>query len=530
LAGNLMGKAFESAFDLAGKAGKAFIDQLGKAEESYQSAIKSAQVYNNTFGGSLQEGQNAIYKMQAELAKQAAVLPGSAEDYAGIANAIFDNLSATSSNAKEAMDKISQFSIKIGSRFSRETGITESQQIRLAERLFTDNLSIKSMGRLMPVMQDVALKKSMAKAEVAYGRSFGEASGRVRELMLESVFNELQTDGVLNAASSTAGSAIAQIKDRMFGLYSGLFGARRDLDDAEGEQSIYTKLGGLFHSTIKLGDKWGTIAQRLGLNFDPLKSIADGIDGLTKWVDGAAKFLERFEKGNLPSSADFDRMIGSGAKDLAGFTNNVLKIGFEYFKTIDAGDLGAKVGTALGDFFGNLDYLTMFASTQQNMQKAGQFFGALVLKTLERLAVNAAKNILDSGNQTFQGITDRFKDMFKAISDFFGNIFSKIGGILGGFSPGLPPTSAAPSGAFSSIGGGLFDKPTSTLTPIVAPTLLPVPAPPPEPKVGLPFGGKLFGMNNTFNISSDKPTQEIARDVVNEVGRLYRQQSLATIG
>lgn len=536
MAGTLMGNAFTKAFELAEKAVGGLVNQLGKAEESYQSAIKTSQVYVNQFGGTLQQGQDAVYKMQAELARQAAVLPGSAEDYASVANAIMDNVFQTSTNAEEAMKIVSDISIKIGSRFTKSAGITDAQRIRLSERLMTDNLSIKSMERLMPFMQDASLRSAMRKAEIAFGTSFADAVGKKRQAMVLSALDYVQSDAVIDAASKTMGSSLEQIKDRLFGMYNGLFGVRRDLDQTkEGEQSLYTKIGEFLGTFINLANTIGKITNQLGLGSDPMAALGAGLDNLSKFLADVDKALQPFASGDkIPKLDGLIKLAGGGMADLF---NKFLDSAIGVLKNAD----GVAIGNAIGDFLGGLvlgigefltsiDYgklLVAFGMTVNRVLDIGTVALVRVLLSIGEATNAALKKTVDAavsaigrfGGDLISGIVNWIKNLVGAIGDKFKSVLAPIGAALGVgtgdmFASGKTGNSFMPSAGDS----------------ITAPTLPSIS--PPAPKVAAP--APLFDLkanpglfNPTINLQSNATDpREVANIAIAELGRQYQNYKL----
>lgn len=532
-AGGMMGRAFDAAFDLASKAASGFIDQLGRAEESYQSAIKSAQVFKNQFGGSLEAGQDAIYKMQSELAKQAAILPGTAEDYAAIANAIFDNVAATSANAEEATKRISELSIKIGSRFTKEAGVTDSQRVRLSERLLTDNLSIKNMERLMPVMQDAALRNALRKAEIKFGTSFADAVGQKRQEMVMAALNHVQSDDVVKKSSETFGSSIAQINDRIFGLYNGIFGARRDLDlTQKGEQSVYTKLGEMMGSFIKLGDTIGKITDRLGLGADPMAALGRGIDGLNNWFKSIDKVLKPFADSQvlIPTANDFNKIIGDFAGNAANAVNKWLDGAIAYLQKADSGAAGTAVGEFVGGlasafvrFLASIDYGKMLIAVAAAHGRIIDGFNHALLNAANRLATELSRIAVESVQRAFNTIVDWLSNINKiigqALDQISGGMLRRIGNALGvGTGTNAPPV----QGAFGEV--KVEGPKMPSLFGNTAPTIAPTPQIS-APQITVPQSGGMFAPTINLQSNATDPKQ-VASIAISEINRLYQQRQL----
>lgn len=525
MAGNLMGRAFSAAFELAEKAVGGLVSQLGKAEESYQSAIKTSQVYVNQFGGNLQQGQDAVYKMQAELAKQAAVLPGSAEDYASVANAIMDNVFQTSTNAEEAMKIVSDISVKIGSRFTKSAGVTDAQRIRLSERLMTDNLSIKSMERLMPVMQDASLRSAMRKAEIAFGTSFADAVGKKRQMMVLSALDYVQSDAVISAASQTMGSSLEQIRDRLFGMYNGLFGVRRDLDASkEGEQSLYTKIGEFLGTFINLANTIGKITERLGLGSDPMAILGQGLDNLSKFLADVDKALKPFAEGKLKFSfGDFGKITQDFAKGASEAVNKFLDNAIGFLANADTGEIGRVIGnftgtmvSALGKFLMDIDYGKAFQLILVLGAKQFEYFSNMVTSAIGKMAGDLAN-----------GVIQDLMALFRAIGDKFFGVFNQVRSALGVASAGNM-FGAGSTGAFNSTPTG--QKELIPVAPIEAPkTGSPLmqlaPQVAPAPQISIPQGGGLF--SPTINLQSNATDpREVANIAIAELGRQYNNFKL----
>lgn len=123
----------------------------------------------------------------------------------------------------------------------------------------------------------------------------------------EIIGKKVGNSGYIQRLLGTADAMMESVRSNLFDPLVGLFGFRRELDEAGG-RTVLDSFTGFLSSWLELGSTVNAIATKLGISFDPLKPLVDVLDFLSDIGTQADLWL---------SSIDFKAGIGN--IDLTGF-------------------------------------------------------------------------------------------------------------------------------------------------------------------------------------------------------------------
>lgn len=282
--GSLLGKAFESAFDMGSKAIGGFIKSLDDASEATINNIKSVGGLATAIGTSFDETDKLNNKIIKGLAEQAAVLPGNTDDYVKFYRGVSDGVAAASKEINGGVFSAEAFQkqiTQVSSKFTVLGGkLTASQNIKAFESVMGGR-SIKQLEKLEYFMTNPAL---MAGIKTTLNTDFGgkDISKLTQGARLQVAMKALDvalTDDTVKRLSNTLDAYKESMLSQLFDPTVGLFGWLRDVDDnlENGTQTAYQGMTDFVGSII--GDKGvltaiGDVLKALGFKFvDPMAQI-----------------------------------------------------------------------------------------------------------------------------------------------------------------------------------------------------------------------------------------------------------------
>ena len=483
-----MGNMYTKAFDAANAQFGRMKAHLSEAADLQTENIAMAGQFAGIAGISYGDASDMMKKMNVEIGKIAADLPGSTQQYKSLNTAISDTL-ITANTIEGVFDQ--------GAYEKQALGLTESvglltqtskeltnQDVQLWFGRFVagaseSELRILKMAERMPALQTILTNT----AKELHGESVDikELTEKQRVEIFQIASKQLVPPEALEQLRNQASSQIEGLKTALFDQNSGVLGFLRDTDATlKGNQSVMNGLNDLVTSVLGengLFSAIGKTLESLGIEgIDPMAGLYTGIQSLISFIDNISKTLNG---GNLMSSLgdighrlgysmgivinqaldfitsnmNFDAFVAVGAQ-LAGLFNEALNYGIAVLNKIDWNQAGRALGEGL----------------MALLSAAVSFIAAIDWGDVMSALAALGKAINDALVGLVQGIAS---GLAKGISSLTSSIMNRA--------------QSAMSSAMSGMSfGGSAPAPATTM-PSAAPTTL--------PSDGKPVGNSAFGLN-----------------------------------
>lgn len=394
VAGGLLGKAFDAAFDLGSKAIGGFMKSLEDASEATLMNIKTVGALATTIGSSFEVTDKLNNKIIKGLAEQAAVLPGTTDDYVKFYRAVSDNVANASKEINGGVFSADAFEkqiTKVSAKFTVLGGkLTAGQNIKAFESILGGR-SIKQLQRLEYFMQNPALMKGI---QTTLKDDFGgkDISKLTKGARLQVVMKALDmslTDDTVKRLSNTLDAYKESFLSKIFDPTIGLFGWLRDIDGNldNGVQTAYQGMTDFVGSII--GDKGvltaiGSMLEAMGFKFvDPMAQIRFYSMRAANFFNGIA--------GKLRYMANFGNIDEGVATIQSWFIKAPISIMSwalknirELMNLINQSNFGENVGKFLA---------TMFNGLAGNLSGGESNIGLELLKTVSYVGITIVKAI-----------------------------------------------------------------------------------------------------------------------------------------
>ena len=311
LQGSLLGNAFEAAFDLGSKAIGGFLKSLDEASDATLANVKTVGALSSTIGQSFEVTDRLNNKIIKGLAEQAAVLPGTTDDYVKFYRAVSDNVANASKEINGGVFSADQFEkqiTQVSSKFTVLGGkLSAAQNIKTFESLMNGR-SLAQLEKLEYFMTNPALMKGIKatlKADFG-GKDISKLTSGARLQVVTKALDMTLTDDTVKRLSNTLDAYKESLLSNLFDPTVGLFGWLRDVDGnlENGVQTAYQGVTDFVGSII--GDKGvltaiGSLLQTMGFKFvDPMAQIRFYSMRAANFFNGVAAKLRYFANfGNL---------------------------------------------------------------------------------------------------------------------------------------------------------------------------------------------------------------------------------------
>jgi hypothetical protein len=399
--GGLLGKAFDAAFDLGSKAIGGFMKSLEDASEATLANIKTVGALSTTIGASFEVTDRLNNKIIKGLAEQAAVLPGTTDDYVKFYRSVTDNVANASKEISGGVFSADQFEkqiTKVSSKFTVLGGkLTAAQNIKTFESLMGGR-SIKQLEKLTYFMQNPALMqgiKATLKTDFG-GKDISKLTKGARLQVVMKALDMALTDDTVARLSNTLDAYKESFLSKIFDPTIGLFGWLRDVDGnlENGVQTAYQGVTDFVGSII--GDKgvltaMGGMLNAMGFKFvDPMAQIRFYSMRAANFFNSvAAKLRYMSTFGNIDEGISTIQswFIQAPIAVMSWALKNVR----ELMNLINKSNFGENVGKFIA---------TMFNGLAGNLSGGQSNIGIELLKTVAYVGVTVVKAI-GSGLMTF---------------------------------------------------------------------------------------------------------------------------------
>jgi hypothetical protein len=334
--GQLMGMAFDKAFDLAVGGAKAFMTALENADEVVQDAIKASAGLAAGSGLAFGEAEKLNKQVTTAMEKSAAALPGVTSEFISFGNMISDSVADSSKAMNGGVFDAEKYAKSL-------TDITEAAMVLKGKNFSTANAA-KAIEKMTSGASIAALKKYaffqqnpailLAYEKALRGR---DTKSMNKGELLKATTEALQRAMPPEALAKMKGTIDAQVQTfmtKLFGTYEGIFSLNRDTDKIKaGDQTAQASIAKFAEAVFGDGgltDSLGKLLGKLGLSADPVKMLVQGVDNLTLFVRDFTKFT--------------DKLSNVGGLDLAGAVDAGYAKANQFVKNINWDAVGFQAG------------------------------------------------------------------------------------------------------------------------------------------------------------------------------------------
>lgn len=452
------------------------------SQQALTSAASAANNWSSLTGDSFQQSKEVVADYTKALIKQAAVLPGTTQNYNDFANGVLDNVVGAYTDASGKIDKaMASTWIKeniAGLEMLRQASGSTSQQASkdVAKFLEGGYKSEGGMKRTLMFSANPTLMSQIRKAAEGFGYNsidemLKQASKKELADILGKATSKAITEDLKNELGNSFEGAMEGVKTQLFDPNVGLFGGLRKFDFKGVEVDLNRAMGSQITRVSKaVGTAFthlGKAADYLGIETDPLVILMSAIDGLTSGFEAISNLITSIDISRLVNYfqpfADAMNGLMSGDGGLAGMGANVGKI---------LGEVGGFIGDAISSgmsAFANLDTGTLFQAMQGvskgltegliNMVK-GINLGSLLKGgiNLGAMSAGALAGVTQAlGTELFTGWD--LSPITAGISSLMSNVMAGISGFFSSMGAGVMVAvgqlGAAMSGIWSQVTAGI---------------------------------------------------------------------------
>lgn len=434
---------------------------LTKATQAQTKFISDANNLGLSTGLSLGQAEDALDDINQTLAKNAAALPGTTEQYVKLANYIASAV-AEGKNLHDPVG-LAKYKQQLGEIATQYTLISQAVPNLDAEatgdfvrRLLGGKETFGSLKQLQFAQGNPDFQKYL-KEELAIAKKTLDDWTKLdqdnRFTIIQAVGKRIGNSGYITRLQGTADAMIEGLKSNLFDPLIGVFGFRREIDDAGG-RTVLDSFTGFLQSWLGLGSTASAIANKLGIDFDPLEPLVDVIDFVTDVGTKADLWLSSMDFSQGFGSLDFSS-FGSGLfEGIPGFWNGIVNsllgvtfrldthdlvkavVGFveslmKGFISLQANFDWAGVGRFVGLWLVKLPSIILQALIKFNWALIPQtLLVGLVgfFKFLGGLLLGVAQGLLNEIPMLLETWVDKILDNFRAVFDGFKWLADKIMG------------------------------------------------------------------------------------------------------
>jgi hypothetical protein len=431
---------------------------FSEATDLQNKAIIAATTFSALTGANYDQASEAIERLNNRLAKSAAVLPGSTQDYKQLATSINDNLIEAFKDAdgkldvKQWEDATASISESFGAITASSTKMVGNTSLGLTKAL--GGASVAQLRTIALFEQNpVLLNELEKKLSERNAKTLGDLKLADRISLLQEIGEKFISDDFKSAATESVDGLMQSYKSVLFDPSSGIFGLMRDLEEsATGTQSVFTA----YNETVKmfigaesLWSNFSEIFQKLGLAIDPMKLLKSGFDFFNNALRVVVKILSGINKTIAP--------IEAGAKAIQGGLEDLVKLPQTLtsgLKGLDLGRILTIITSNIGRFIEpwvskNLGIVADAVASGDSYQidyqgyfkKIGKVLferaGGWLVQFGDRLG-SVVVSVLDVAAKVFYNTADLIIAKAPKIGEFVGNIAGSVvvtlGNLMSGFS------------------------------------------------------------------------------------------------
>lgn len=429
LAANLFQTAATTAFSAVTSGIGAMGSALGEAANRQTSLLSATAAYSAIGNVGFDVAEKSLARINKQLDKSAAALPGAAAEYTKLANSITDNVLPAYQGLDGSIDfpgfekEIVSLSESYGALGKTAGVATEDISKGLGKAL--SGKSIAELGDLQLFENNPALlseiEKKLAEKNVSSLKDL-DLSARVG--LIREAGESFITDEYKTAAANSVDGLVESFKSSLFGD-SGIFSATKDLfPDTEGIQSVFTVFNSGLNKLIGSGGIFAGdgplngLLKALGINLpDPMLVLYNASTRVIDGIDRTATYLKDLStkfSGSFNIAKSFGAALGSfsGAKvgERIGMIYGAVVARFSpMIESLIDRFPAVKIGTEIGEFIGsgliNLIRYFPWDKAARVAFKATLAVGNLLASGLVSIAESAATAL---GEWLMQGLRGAF--------------------------------------------------------------------------------------------------------------------------
>ena len=440
----------------------------GKLKDAFGAAMETeTSIYSpltNNYaaiaGISFDAAGESVGRINAQLTKDAAALPGVTKNYRDLAGGILDNVLPAFQGIDGSLDTAAaeKSVTSLATSFGLLGSKLQGADVTKALGLTLSGKSISELGELLFFQENTALLPEIEKQLKAKNvASLKDLDAKSRLDLIQQVGIKFASPEYIAKLSNTASSLLEGFATTLFDQTEGVFGLMRDLDDkTEGSQSVYQQMGFLLDLVIGPKGVFGTsgpvanLFEAIGFKLpDPMRLLYRGFQKTVIFLEGAVEIgndiAERIQKGASLTRA-FGRYVGSFDAGNLGqrmgmITANVLDRGARLLSNTLSRVPWAKIGMGIGEYMGE-GTITLFRNFPWGrvLGVIGKSFIAVadfILSTMVGVLRGVAIGL---GDWVRDGVVNAAKSVGSAIWNAPGNL------VQGGRAVSGPYRAAAPTG------------------------------------------------------------------------------------
>lgn len=492
----LQAEIFTRVFDAGMSVVTAGVGALKGSIEAASSAqldlLTATSSFSAIAGVSFDDAEASIRRVNDTLAKNAATLPGTTQDYKDLAVSINDNVLPVfkgidgSLNFTGLEEGLASLSTSFGALGATSQVATNDISKGLSKAL--SGKSISELGDLLFFEQNPAIlsaiETGLAERNV---ETLKDLDIKTRFDLLNSIGEKFISDEFKAGASESFEGLLEGFKTTLFDPTAGIFGLTRDLfADIEGEQSAFSAITELLRFVVGPGGMLAAdgpmaeLFEALGLDLpDPMRVLYNGVLSVTRFIERGSDMIRGISE-RLNSGLDASKAIRGFLSNLDGTSigqsfgqlfGKMSREGYERFGQGVSQIPWAKLGMEAGEFLGSgtvnlireFPWGAALASAGRGFIATADFLFSTLVGILKGVAVGIGDWIRDGAgaakDATFKFFSDAPSNIWKSITNFDNTATSAT--ITSGrrisarTSPVTPSSRRRPRGAamgFSALG------------------------------------------------------------------------------
>lgn len=306
-----IGAGLVAAIAAAGVGAKYLSDQLKQASDAQLGEMGQAAEISRLYGVDQKTANRSVRSIQEQIAiagRDTPVSTSQIQDYSNVAlPAILRAFQSQGRSLQDAEKTTVGLSTRFAIAAQSTPGVTEFQiKAALASAGSGD---LASAIKTQEFFRNSGLGTIIKEEAQKRGADLATASAAQQLDILQAALETKIPDSLIAQMQGSVNAQVSSFMDRLFDPFTGAFGVRRDLEQAEGEQSVFTEFS---RSIELLLGKNGTLAE-IGETLDKLlpaddamadlrsgfKTINQGIDSLNQVLRDLNQLLDDIAKSPL---------------------------------------------------------------------------------------------------------------------------------------------------------------------------------------------------------------------------------------
>jgi hypothetical protein len=383
---NLMDRALNAAFTGVSRVVGSAVSAFQDASSAQLDTLKSVAGLENVFEMPHSQAEQLNQEITVMLAKLAAPLPGTTDDYLKLFRQISDDVAIANKDLNNGTVDLKSYKEQVGEITSKWTvlgqGLSVFQRNNALRGLLSGD-SLKTLRKLEFFEANPQVLKALKDAEELAGKPLQKMGSGERLQVLLKALDVSMTDDTLKRMTGTLDANVQTFMSTLFDPTTGIFGLQKDLDNQrQGVQSAFMGISETITALIG-GDglffALGNLLKALGVEFiDPMQQLRNTalywammIRRLAEILNGGAAIASAMDR-----AAFLKDNIGKLVGVIAGSFNRMLAAaaGIDYKAILGtAGKLLAELINQASGVLKTLDYRAIATTAGRLLE--GLMFG-----------------------------------------------------------------------------------------------------------------------------------------------------------